>query len=96
MPPHTLAERLRALIGQPCTFYDRPCRVVEVLPDGDCVVLAASDALPPVQVDQYGQATHRAAELIEVPLHGDDGRPSEDLLHLLEGVARPPTADTTG
>ena len=83
-------HRLRALIGRDCRYYGRPCRVVEVLAAGGDdpghLILEARDGLPPIQIDQYGQPAYRANEHIEVPLTGDDGGFSEELMHLLESL----------
>ena len=81
-------ERLRALIGRHCAYYGTPCRVVEVLAAEGLLILETSDALPPVQLNQYGEAGRRVNALIEVPLLGPDAAPSEDLLHLFEGLGR--------
>jgi hypothetical protein len=79
-------QRLRQLIGRECRFYGRPCRVVEILFAERRVVLEARDRLPPILPDQYGQATFRGHEHIEVPMFSGNETFSEDLLHLLDGL----------
>jgi hypothetical protein len=85
----TFTERLRNLIGRECRFYGRPCRIVEVLAGEGRMILEARDSLPPIQMDQYGQAAYRGNEHIEVNLYADDDALSEDLLHILEGLRDP-------
>jgi len=87
----SFTERLRSLIGRDCRFYGRPCRIVEVLEDQGRIILEAREPLPPIQIDQYGQAAYRANEHIDIGLYGDDGALSDDLLHLLEGLRDPLT-----
>jgi hypothetical protein len=83
-------ERLRQLIGSDCHYYGRPCRIVEVLATDARVVLEAREGTPPIQADQYGQATHRANEHIEVALFDAAGGLSEELMHLLDNLRRDP------
>jgi hypothetical protein len=85
----TFTERLRKLIGRQCRFYGRPCRIVEVLAGEGRMILEARDSLPPIQMDQYGQAAYRANEHIEVNLYAADNALSEDLIHVLEGLRDP-------
>ena len=83
-------QQLRQLIGSDCHYYGRQCRIVEVLATEARVVLEAREATPPIQADQYGQATHRANEHIEVALFDAAGEFSEELMHLLDSVRRDP------
>jgi hypothetical protein len=79
-------ERLHQLIGRDCHFYGHRYRIVEILDNDARVVLESRDTTPPIQVDQYGQATYRGSEHIEVEMFDQGGELSEDLLHLLDGV----------
>ncbi len=80
------AERLRRLIGRDCQFYGRPCRIVDVLAEDGRMVLEARETTPPIQTDQYGQATYRANDHIEVAFFDSAGEFSEELTHLLDGL----------
>ena len=82
-----IAQRLRKLIGRRCTYLGKTCRVIEVLSDGGILVLASSEPLPPIQVDQYGQATSRFNELLQIPIFGDDESSySDEIMDLLAGL----------
>jgi hypothetical protein len=80
-------QRLRRLIGRDCRFYGRSCRIVDILIDDGRFVLETRDSTPPIQTDQYGQATCRANDHIDVSLFDQAGDMSEDLMHLLDGLA---------
>jgi hypothetical protein len=88
--------RLRTLIGRDCRYFGRNCRIIEILPGTgsgpDHLVLEAFEALPPIQTDQFGQAVFRANEHLEVPIQGQDGDFSEELMHLLESLEPPPAS----
>lgn len=65
-------DRLRGLIGRDCEHLGRRCRLVEVLADEGVLVLESRGGLPPVQLDQFGQASHRANEVVQIPIFGAD------------------------
>ncbi|MCF7985211.1 MAG: hypothetical protein K9L70_12470 [Thiohalocapsa sp.] len=79
--------RLRQLIGRDCRYYGRPCRIVEILSAEGRIVLEGREAMPPIQIDQYGQAAFRGNEHIEVPMFNQNSEFSEDLQHLLDGLS---------
>ncbi len=82
-------ERLRQLIERNSrNFYGRDCRVVEVLNADARLILETREARPPIQIDQYGQASSRSNEHIEVALFDAAGDLSEELQHLLDGIKR--------
>jgi len=65
-------DRLRGLIGRDCEYLGRHCRLVEVLPGDGILVLEQHGGVPPIQSDQYGHASHRGNEIIQVPIFGAD------------------------
>lgn len=73
-------DRLRVLIGRDCEHLGRHCRLVEILEGEGLVVLEQRDGLPPVQVDQFGQASHRGNEVIQIPIFGADRETFSDEL----------------
>lgn len=72
MADETFLNRLRGLIGRDCEHMGSRCRLLEVLPDEGTIVLERSDTLPAIQTDQYGQASHRAQDLVQIPIFGAD------------------------
>ena len=84
-------NRLHQIIGRDCRFYGRSCRIVEILVDEGRLVLETHESTPPIQADQYGQAAYRANDHIEVALFDQSGELSEDLMHLLDELAREPS-----
>jgi len=77
-------DRLRRLIGRDCNYFGRSCRLIEILPDQDLLVLEHRETIPPIQTDQYGQASFRGNEMIHIPIHGRDGDNfSEEMMDLL-------------
>lgn len=82
-----LHRRLRQLIGQEFDYLDETWILVEVLGDDDSVVLrrCADCRSGRLQPNVYGMPTRRAAVNLTLPISGDDGGYSQDLLVLLEG-----------
>ena len=79
----SLILRLRKLIGRECVYLGKPCRVIDVLSDDGILVLAASEQRPPIQIVQYGQATSRSDDLLQIPIFGDDRSSySEEIMDL--------------
>lgn len=62
------AATLAGLIGCELRYRGRRCRVLEVLPEGPLLVLVPLDAARVILTDQYGEASHRGPELLEVSL----------------------------
>jgi hypothetical protein len=82
-------KRLRRLIGRECGHFGRRCRLIEVLADEGTLVLEVREGLPPIHADQYGQATYRTSELVEIPIYGADRDTlSDDLLEILACLAK--------
>ena len=76
-------DRLRGLIGRDCEYLGGHCRLVEVLADEGAVVLERRGGLPPIQPDQYGHASHRGNEVVQIPIFGADrDHFSDELLDL--------------
>ena len=76
-------DRLRGLIGRDCEYLGGRCRLLEVLADEGTIVLERRDRLPPIQTDQYGQASHRAQDIVQIPIFGADrDHFSDELLDL--------------
>mgnify|MGYP001278157918 CR=1 FL=1 len=83
MTDDTFLDRLRDLIGRDCEYLGAHCRLVEVLADEGILVLERRGGLPPIQTDQYGYASHRGTEVMQIPIFGADrDHFSEDLLDL--------------
>ena len=84
MSDQLFLDRLRRLIGRDCKYFGRSCRLVEILPDQDLMVLEHQEAIPPIQTDQYGQASFRGNEVIHIPIYGRDrDNFSEEMMDLL-------------
>jgi hypothetical protein len=76
-------EKLRGLIGRDCVYLGSRCRLLEILADEGTIVLERCDSLPPIQTDQYGQASHRAQDIVQIPIFGTDRNHfSDELLDL--------------
>lgn len=84
-----LIQRMRKLIGRRCTYLGQRCTLIEVLADDNALVLSVDESLPPIQTDLYGQASHRANEVWQIPIIGENpSQFSEELLEVL-GSVRP-------
>ncbi len=86
MPPDTLHQRLRRLVGSRFRYGGESWLLVEVLADADAVVLRNEAMTPgPVQADLYGAPLRRVQETLTLPISGDDGGYSPELDALLGG-----------
>lgn len=87
MTADALHRRLRQLVGQEFDYLDEMWILVEVLGDDDSVVLRrrADRGSGSLQPNVYGMPTRCAADNLTLPISGDDGGYSQDLLVLLEG-----------
>jgi hypothetical protein len=85
-PDHPIFNRFRAHLGRECLLRGRSWRLVELLPTEGKLVLESRDDQPPIQPDQYGNATHRAPEHLELSLITQDGEPSSAALGLLDAL----------
>ncbi len=72
MTDDSFFDRLRGLIGRDCEYLGGTCRLVEVLADEGMLVLERRGGLPDIQADQYGNASHRSNEVIQIPIFGAD------------------------
>ena len=78
-------DRLRGLVGRDCNYFGGHCRLVEVLADEGILVLERRGGLPDIQTDQYGFASHRGNEVIQIPIFGADREHfSDELMELFE------------
>jgi hypothetical protein len=85
-----LIHRLRALIGRPCIHQGQVCQVLDLLTDDGILVVEFAGTPAGIQLDQFGQASHRGPTVGEIPILGLDGSgPSDDLVALLEGLDAP-------
>lgn len=83
-------QRLRKLIGRDCAYLGKQCLVIDVLSDEGVLVLATRGRLPLIQTDQYGQATSRANEPLQVPIFGaDESSLSEEIMDLFASLFPP-------
>ena len=82
-----LMRRMRKLIGRRCTYLGQRCTLIEVLADDNALVLSLDESLPPIQTDLYGQASHRANEVWQIPIFGENpSQLSDELLEFLVAV----------
>jgi hypothetical protein len=80
--------RLRKLIGRDCEYLGTRCRLVEILADEEVLILEAREHVPPIQMDQYGQAAYRGNDLVQVPIFRRDGTSfSEEIIDLFASLA---------
>lgn len=74
-------ETLYALIGKTLSFRGHNCRVIEILDDGNSLVLEAIDTRM-IQGDRHGEAHRRVPQTFTVPLTVH-GQPNPELAQLL-------------
>ncbi len=80
----TLSSRIRALIGKRFLHCGEACTVVEVLADGNALVLRGVPRSNRIQRDQFGRPTRRTGKTWEIPIFSDGGEElSAELLDLL-------------
>jgi hypothetical protein len=77
--------RLRGLVGREVAYLGKRCHLVDVLADEGSLVLEVTDAVPPIQTDQYGQAAFRANDTVQIPIFAEDEDEFSDELILLLG-----------
>ncbi len=70
-----LVTHLRALLGRRCWYRGKPWRLLDLLPSEGILVIESLETTPPILTDQYGRASHRANQLLQVPIFG----PARDL-----------------
>lgn len=82
-------ERLQRLIGRDCSYLGRRCSVVDILWDEGALILQGREQLPPIQTDQYGQATSRSNELLQVPIFDKEGTAfSDEIMDLFSSLTQ--------
>jgi hypothetical protein len=81
-----LIRTLQSLIGRPCRHDGRPCRILDLLPAQGMLLVETLGAVPEIQLDQYGRASHRAPAVLEVPILAPGGGLSDALRGLLACV----------
>lgn len=93
--PHPSIDRLRSLIGRECTHEGRRCRILDLLPRDNLLILQSEHGQPEIQLDQYGQAGSRGQEIHEIPLFKLDGVTPTDGLKAVLSCLDACLADTT-
>jgi hypothetical protein len=87
-----LMQRLRALIGHRCEHEGKVWRLIDILPGEGLVVLESDLASPPIQMDQYGRASHRANSILQIRIldrtNGALTNEMQDLLDCLQSTLR--------
>ncbi|RKT42962.1 hypothetical protein [Thiocapsa rosea] len=87
-----LLQRLRKLLGHRCEHDGQVWRLIDILPGEGLAVLESDLARPPIQMDQYGRASHRANAILQVrildPVAGELTREMQDLLDCLQSTLR--------
>jgi hypothetical protein len=87
-----LLQRLRALLGQRCEHDGQVWRLIDVLAGEGLLVLESDLARPPIQIDQYGRASHRANAIHQIrildPVKGGLTLEMKDLLACLQSTLR--------
>jgi hypothetical protein len=81
-----LLEQLRNHLGRHCNLQGRSWRLVEVMAADGRLVLESREPEPPIQPDQYGNATFRAPEHLELNLFTAQGQPTADAARLLSAL----------
>lgn len=84
-----LTHRLTRLLGRTWRHQGQCWRIFDLLPEAGLLVLESADGLPAIQLDQFGRASHRANELLQIPLFGPGGELSNDLQALLGDLNLP-------
>ena len=64
---------LESLIGRRTQYQGRSLVVVEILPDGPCVVLREANGPKPIQANQFGEVGRRAPATWTIPVYRPDG-----------------------
>ncbi|MFB1489096.1 MULTISPECIES: hypothetical protein [unclassified Thiocapsa] len=78
-----LIGRLRALIGRRCEHGGQLWHLIDILPGEGIVVLESDRARPPIQMDQYGRASHRASAILQIRIRD---QASGDLTHEMQDL----------
>ena len=85
-------QRLRTLLGHRCEQDGQVWRLIDILPGEGLAVLESDLARPPIQMDQYGRASHRANAILQVrildPKSGELSIEMQDLLECLQSTLR--------
>lgn len=79
-------QTLRDAIGRVIRFRGQPCRIIEILDDGPTVVIECLDANKAIQANQFGDATRRVAQLLSVPVFGQQEDLNPDFLDLKQAL----------
>jgi hypothetical protein len=87
-----LLQRLRRLLGHRCERDGQVWRLIDILPGEGLAVLESDLARPPIQMDQYGRASHRANAILQIrildPIEGGITLEMQDLLECLQSTLR--------
>ncbi|HSO83555.1 hypothetical protein [Thiocapsa sp.] len=87
-----LLQQVRSLLGHRCEHDGQVWRLIDILPGEGLVVLESDLASPPIQMDQYGRASHRANAILQVrildPVEGEITLEMQELLECLQSTLR--------
>lgn len=87
-----LLQQLRTLLGHRCEHDGQVWRLIDILPCEGLAVLESDLARPPIQMDQYGRASHRANAILQIRILDPVGRgltlEMQDLLDCLQSTLR--------
>jgi hypothetical protein len=87
-----LMARLRTLLGQRCEHEGTVWRLIDILPGEGLLVLESDLQRPPIQMDQYGRASHRANAILQIrildPATGGLTIETQDLVECLRSTIR--------
>jgi hypothetical protein len=87
-----LTAQLRSLIGQRCEHEGTVWRLIDILPGDGLLVLESDLQRPPIQMDQYGRASHRANAILQIrildPATGGLTIETQDLVECLRSTIR--------
>jgi len=84
MERESILSRIRALIGKRFLHRGEACTVVEVLADGNALILRGAPLSKIIQRDQFGRPVRRVGKTWEIPIFTANGENlSPELLDLL-------------
>jgi hypothetical protein len=85
-----LMDWMRSLLGRRCEHEGKVWRLIDILPGEGLLVLESDLEYPPIQMDQYGRASHRANSILQIPIldpvTGGLGLEARDLLDCLQST----------
>lgn len=72
-------QALEALLGRECRYLGRRWRIIDLLFEEGALVLESVEGQPGIQLDQFGRASYRAPDLLQISILelGDEGLPND-------------------